>query len=301
MSQIMNSKFFSQLEVFVAITRHGSIVEAANSLRISKSNASQKLMELELDLDLKLFHRTTRKLALTTAGNAMLDRCANAVDIVSLARSDFGGPARKGAEISGVVTLAGSNIYLTEYVMPKLGPFLLLHPKIRLRFVGGDTPADHQTDGIDLRVRIGDVDDDGAKTLPLRPIERILCVGSPAMPSVDHVFHPQQLAELPLIMRVQEKPIWVFRSKTETWSFEATPPQVLVNSYELCVQAARNGYGIAVLAKEIIGADLATGQIIRLLPDWQIDPLPVALTVQYSKLAKPHVKALATFLSEILK
>ncbi|MGH1412927.1 MAG: LysR family transcriptional regulator [Pelagimonas sp.] len=297
----MNSKFYSQLEVFVAITRHGSIVEAANSLRISKSNASQKLMELELDLDLKLFHRTTRKLALTTAGKAMLDRCENAVDIVSLARSELGGAAQQGVEISGVVTLAGSNIYLTEYIMPKLSPFLLQYPKIRLRFVGGDHPADPQVDGIDLRVRVGEADADGAKTFPLKPIERVLCVGSPAMALVTHVTHPKHLADLPLIMRVQEKPIWVLRSKTENWTFETSPPQVLVNSYELCVQATRNGYGLAVLAKEIVDPDLATGKIIQLLPDWHIDPLPVALTAQYSKLAKPHVKALAMFLAETLK
>lgn len=231
----------------------------------------------------------------------MLDRCANAVDVVSLARSDFGDPAQKGAEISGVVTLAGSNIYLAEYVMPKLGPFLLLYPKIRLRFVGGDHPADPQTDGIDLRVRVGEVDVDGTRTFPLRPIERVLCVGSSAMPSVDQITHPKQLENLPLVLRAQEKPTWVLRTKTENWSFETSPPQVLVNSYELCVQATRNGYGLAVLAKEIVDPDLASGQVIQLLPDWHIDPLPVALTAQYSKLAKPHVKALAMFLAETLK
>lgn len=75
----------------------------------------------------------------------------------------------------------------------------------------------------------------------------------------------------------------------------------MVNSYELCVQAIRCGYGLAVLAKEIIEHDLATRQIIRLLPDWHIDPLPVALTVQYSKFAKSHVKALTMFLSDNLK
>ena len=297
----MNSKFFSQLEVFVAIARHGSIVEAAESLRISKSNASQKLMELELDLDLKLFHRTTRKLSLTTAGETMLARCANAVDIVSLARSDFGGPTRQGAEISGVVTLAGSNIYLTEYVMPKLRPFMAQYPKIRLRFVGGDHPADPQADGIDLRIRVGDVSDDGAKTFPLKPIERVLCVGSSATFLDKGIDHPTQLHDLPLIMRAQEKPTWVFRSKSENWSFETSPPQILVNSYELCVQAMRNGYGLAVLAKDIVEPDLATGQIVHLLPAWHIDPLPVSLTVAHSKLAKPHIKALAMFLSKGLK
>lgn len=296
----MNSKFFSRLEVFVAITRHGSIVEAAQSLRISKSNASQKLMELELDLDLKLFHRTTRKLALTTAGETMLARCANAVDIVSLARADLRGPARQDAEMSGVVTLAGSNIYLTEYVIPKLHSFILQYPKIRLRFVGGDHPADPLADGIDLRVRIGDVRNDGTKAFPLKPIERVLCVGTSATLLDDVINHPKQLHGLPLIMREQEKPTWVLRSKSEMWSFDASPPHILVNSYELCVQATRSGYGLAVLAKDIVGPHIATGQIVHFLPDWHIDPLPVALTVQHSKFAKPHIKALTMFLSESL-
>jgi DNA-binding transcriptional LysR family regulator len=257
-------------------------------------------MELELDLDLKLFHRTTRKLVLTTAGETMLARCANAVDTVSLARSDFGGPTRQGAEISGVVTLAGSNIYLTEYVIPKLYPFIVQYPKIRLRFVGGDHPADPQADGIDLRIRIGDVSDGGAKALPLRSIERVLCVGSSAPLLDKSIDHPKQLHDLPLIMREQERTTLVLRTESENWSFETSPPQILVNSYELCVQATRNGYGLAVLAKDIVEPDLATGQIVRLLPDWHIDPLPAALIVQHSKFAKPHVKAMAMFLSESL-
>lgn len=297
----MNSRFFAQAEVFVAVARCGSITEAAASLRISKSNASQKLLEMEQELDLKLFQRSTRKITLTPAGKALLDKCANAIDIVSEARSQVGVVGRKGEDISGVVALAGSNIYLTEYVLPKLRPFFEKYPNIKLRTVGSDHPVDSLADGIDVRIRVGNVDTAGVKTFPLNSIDRILCIGASASSLAKNIVHPKQLEHLPIILREQEKTDWKFQSKSEFFLLKISDPKIVVNSYELSVQAMRKGYGIAVLARDIIEQDLEKGRVIHLLPDWLIEPLPVTLIVPYSKFAKPHVRALSTYLSEALK
>lgn len=297
----MNSRFFSHIEVFVAIARTGSITEAADLLRLSKSNVSQKLVELEQDLDLKLFHRSTRKVGLTQAGQALLEGCSTAVDAVAHARSEIGTPGQQGPEITGVASLGGSNIYLTEYVLPQLKDFFDQFPNIRVRAIGADHPTDRETSGIDLRIRVGAIKDSGVKAYPLKPIERVICAAASAPFSTKSYDHPSQLAGQPVVLREQENTIWSFTQNAEMFQFQTPRPQVLANSYELCVQAARMGHGIAVLARDIVAADIAEGRMVQLLPNWHISPLPVSLTVPHSKLAKPHIKALTTFLVDRLK
>lgn len=296
----MNSKFFSQAEAFVAVARNGSITEAAHALRVSKSNVSQKLSEFEQDLDLKLFERTTRKITLTPAGKTLLAKCAKAVDGVSYVRSEFGVQGQSGADISGVVTLSGSNIYLTEYVLPKLHNFFEMYPNIRLRAVGSDHPIDPLANGVDLRIRIGDVNPSGVRVFPLQSIERVLCIGVSAKLDTSGIDHPRQLDRVPVILREQENPVWNFHHKFTEWQLKTTGPQLLVNSYEMSVQAVRNGYGMAILAKSIVSNDIIEGRIVQLIPDWQVSPLPVSLTVVYSKLTKPHIKALSSYLTQTL-
>lgn len=295
----MNSRFFSQAEVFVAIARRGSITDAADDLRISKSNASQKLTEMEDALDLKLFNRTTRNVELTPAGKKLFDQFARAVDEVSKVYSEVWPNQQRGEGVSGPVTIAGSNIYLTEYVLPTLGPFLNQFPNVKINVVGSDRPVDAREDNIDLRIRVGAIDPKGVRLFPLKPIARLLCVGAHSNVNAASITHPKELTGLPTILREQENPVWSFQKSSQNWNFEASA-QILVNSYELAVQSVRQGLGMGILAKDIVEQDISDGRIIKLLPEWKITDLPVSLVASYTRLRKPQVLALARFIEKEL-
>src|ERR1700722_16311515 len=162
------------LLTFVTTAEAGSISEAARRLQISKSVASERLVELERSVGTTLLHRSTRKLTLTEDGTAFLERAkrilrevSDATDEVSERQGELIGPLRISAPVSfGVLHLA-----------PALSSFLIQNPRIELtvdlddRFVGA-------ADGFDAIIRHGPMLYDGWIARRFAPSRRIL-VASP--------------------------------------------------------------------------------------------------------------------------
>lgn len=290
----MNSKFYAQAEVFVEIVRQGSMTAAAATLRLSKSNVSQKLAEMESDLDIALLKRNTRSIQMTSAGRKTYDLCVQAVDALQHARGEVGQKLNQ-AEPQGVVTISGSNLYLSEFIMPLLSDLKERFPLVRIDLVGGDHPVDQRAEAVDLRIRVGAIDAAGVKTYALAPLERILCGHQDLVRAA--LTEPSSLSAVPLILRDQEKPEWSFRRGDNTATFTVTKPALHVNSYELSVAAVRAGLGAAVLAKAVVQGDLASGSLTELLPDWDIDPIPVSLVIPNARLRRSEVMAVARYIT----
>ncbi|MEP5729805.1 MAG: LysR family transcriptional regulator [Sulfitobacter sp.] len=291
----MNSKFYAQAEVLVEIVRQGSMTAAAEVLRLSKSNVSQKIAEMESDLDAVLLKRNTRAIELTHAGHRVYDLCVKAVDALQLARGEVGHELQSAVP-QGVVSLSGSTPFLSEFIMPLLPGLREDLPLVRINLAGGDYPVDQRAEAIDLRIRIGKTDTDGVKAYPLAPLERVLCLHADLLQEAEVATDPINLSGFPLILRTQEKPEWVLQKNNKKIVQEVANPALLVNSYELCVSAVRNGLGAAVLAKAVVQEDMNQGSIVELLPDWAVDPIPVSLVVPISKLRRPEVIAVTRYI-----
>jgi len=292
----MNNRFFSQVEAFVAVARHGSFTDAAAELRVSKSSVSHKLAELERQLDVVLLRRTTRKIEITPAGQKALRSCARAVDATHRARFEIGLPDGSKGPVSGVVTVSGPNVYLTKNVVSLLDDFWNQYPDIRINLIGSDRPANLREDNIDLRIRIGAIPAKDMKAWPLMSLRRILCANPAIDAGLSGIEHPRQLARFPAILREQEKPTWELQRQDQVCAIDITAPRMTVNSYELCCQAVKDGIGMAVLAETTIQTELAAGQILRILPEWDIRDIPVSLLARRSRMNRPHVRAVQEFL-----
>lgn len=296
----MNRRFYAQAEALVEIVRHGSMTAAADMLRLSKSNVSQKIADMESDLDAVLLRRNTRAIELTPAGLKVYDLCVKAVDALQLARGEVGHELQS-ATPQGVVGLSGSNLYLSEFIMPLLPSLRENLPLVRIDLVGGDYPVDQRAEAIDLRIRIGKTDTDGVKAYPLAPLERVFCGHRNLRLGAEIPADPSDLPRFPLILRSQENPEWVFRNKSKTTKYHVTNPATRVNSYELCVSAVRNGLGTAILAKAVVQKDMNDGSIIEMLTDWKVDPIPVSLVIPISRLPRREVMAVARYIVSKLK
>ncbi len=291
----MNSKFYSQAEVLVEIVRQGSMTAAADTLRLSKSNVSQKIAEMESDLDAVLLKRNTRAIELTRAGHRVYDLCVKAVDALQLARGEVAHELQSAVP-QGAVSLSGSTPYLSEFIMPLLPSLRENFPLVRINLVGGDHLVDQRAEAIDLRIRIGKTDTDGVKAYPLAPLERVLCLHADLLRDAEVPTDPINLSGFPLILRTQEKPEWVLQKNNKKIVQEVANPALLVNTYELCLSAVRNGLGAALLAKAVVQKDVNDGSIVELLPGWEIDPIPVSLVVPISKLRRPEVLVVSRYI-----
>jgi len=288
----MNNKFFAYAEVFVAVVRCNSITLAAQELKTTKSNVSQKLSDFEALLDLKLLYRTTRRMELTPAGARVFKTCSDAVDAAIIAASTLSLGFNRNIRPQGKVILSGSNTYLTKIVLPNVRGFLEEYRDIKLVLIGSDRKVDFVAEDVDLGIRIGPVEPAQTMSAPLQPLSRILCASPAFLASHKMPQHPGDLAGLTYIVREQEKPVWQLQKGKEIHRHHVTGAKITSNTIETAHAAALNGLGLCVLASVIVESDILQNRLCRVLPEWDIAPLPVTMLWRQSRILKPQVNLL---------
>jgi DNA-binding transcriptional LysR family regulator len=144
------------VQAFAAIAETGSITEAARRLSLSKSVISDRLAELERNLDAKLVHRTTRTLLLTEDGVAFHARAKRILRDVNEASAEL---AERRGKLAGALRISGPVSFGVLHLGPALYGFLAKHPAIELTLELDDRFVDIVSDGYDAVIRHGPVDD----------------------------------------------------------------------------------------------------------------------------------------------
>src|SRR5512141_1052568 len=167
------------LQAFVAFSetaKHGGFAGAARELGVSPSAVAKNVARLESDLGLRLFHRTTRKVALTSEGHELFERCRRIVEEIDALRDDAAG-AR--VEPSGALRLNVPITFGKRIVVPKLAELVRRYPKITLDVSFTDRYADLVSEGLDASIRVGPLADSSLVARPFARQTMIVC-GSPA-------------------------------------------------------------------------------------------------------------------------
>ena len=232
------------LLAFVATAEAGSISEAARRLQISKSVASERLVELERNVGATLVHRSTRKLKLTEDGIAFLERARRILHEVSEATAEV---SERRGELVGPLRIAAPVSFGILHLAPALNSFLSQNPRIELsvdlddRFVGA-------ADGFDVIIRHGPLPDNGWITKRVAPSRRIL-VASPDYLKQNGT--PRTIGDLErhrgIIYSNRGASDWRFR-QAGRWSVVRPSAIMRVNNGILMRDAALEGLGITLLA-----------------------------------------------------
>ena len=160
------------LALFLRVLDLGSITAAAHSLDLSVAVASQRLKRLEKELGVRLLHRTTRRLHPTPEGAALAEQGRVLVEELET----LGAGLREAAqEIAGTLRMTMSASFGRQYVSPRLPAFLARHPKLRLSIHLSDNVVDLVSEGFDLAIRIGALDDSRLVARRIAPNRRVLC------------------------------------------------------------------------------------------------------------------------------
>lgn len=167
---------FDGLSEFLAIARHGSFRGAARDLGVTPSAVSQALQSLERRLGLPLFHRTTRKVAPTEAGERLLARLVPAAETIASSLDEL---TKLTAEPSGTLRLLVQRIALTHVVEPVLPAFRAAWPHVQVEVQVDDTYAEIVSGGYDAGIRIGEyIDRDMVAVRVSRPFSWLV-LGAP--------------------------------------------------------------------------------------------------------------------------
>lgn len=154
MAAVISTESFSSIVHFVAAANASSFTEAAEHLGVSKSAIGKSIQRLEQNLGTQLFHRTTRKISLTTEGEAYLASCQSALETLQMAEMAL---RSKLTEPTGTVRIDLPAAFGRSVMMPVLMDMTKRYPHLKLTITFNDRIIDPLDIGFDLAIRYGQV------------------------------------------------------------------------------------------------------------------------------------------------
>ncbi len=286
--------------LFAAVAERGSFRGAAEASGVSVPTVSKAVSRLETRLRVALFHRTSRRVTLTAAGEGLAVHAraivASGAEAEEAARADAGdlaGPIRLTAPLSLGLACLGE----------PLAQFMMAHPLVTIDCIISDAQCDLVGDGIDLALRIAAPTDSRLLTKTIAPIPAAM-VASPAyLERFGHPRHPRDLARHRLLgygHAQRSTPIRLTGPGGETVLVESTGP-LFVNNGDLMLPLLLMGGAMAMLPTFIPGAALLDGRLVRVLEDWHPAASSLSLVSPPSRLRPARVQALADHLVKALK
>jgi len=290
----------NRVSAFTRVVRDGSFTAAARALGVPKSSVSRSVAQLELDLGIRLLHRTTRQLHLTDAGAAFYERVARAlgeIDEASHAATDAQGEAR------GLVRLTAPIDMGVWSLAPILARFSRKYPQIQLDLVLTGRVVDLVAEGVDLAVRAGPLRD--SSLVAVRVGELRSCVyASPRY--LARRGTPVTIEELAshdavLFRATGGKARWELSRQEDgrVASVEVTGP-IGADDLSFVRKSVMAGSGVGVLPEFLCGKAEERGLLVRLLPEWQLSGAVLHLAYPTARFVPQRVVLLRQYLAREL-
>lgn len=292
LSRMLDNIALDDVSLFVSVAEAGSFIGAARRLRQPKSTVSRRLKVLEERLGLRLIERTTRRLQLTDAGRAFLERVRPALRTLADAAEEARGSQREPA---GRIRLATGAGMATRAFSHLLAEYLRRYPRVTLELELDDRKIDIVAEGVDLAIRSGPLEDSALVQKRLG-FARSLLVASPDYLALHGPIEtPQDLSRTRSLMQTR---LQGWRLSGPGGQIEVqVPPLLVTNNVLMLAQAARDGIGVARLPRFLCREDLAQGRLIGLLPEWEPAGHPVHVLLP-SRQPSSAVRALVDLLVE---
>jgi DNA-binding transcriptional LysR family regulator len=282
------------LRLFVRVTRTGSFSRAGRELGLSQPSASRIIAELEQKVGAALLTRTTRALTLTEAGADYLAR----IEPILAALDEAEHAARGTGELRGQLRIGLSSSFAVREIIPRLTAFLDRHPTLRVDLVMADQRQDLVNEGVDLALRFGALDDSTATVRRIAHVSRVLAAAPAYLARAGTPASPAELAEHAVIAGPTGSSAagWTFHKDGRTLSVRVEG-RVTVNANEGAVAAAVAGLGIVSTGHWGCRAELASGALLRVLSEWQMEDVDVHAVFTAGRAAKPSARAFAEYLA----
>lgn len=280
--------------VFARVVETLSFTEAAKSLGLSKSFISKEIAQLEIRLGVKLLERTTRRIAVTEVGRAWYQFCARALQEVQGADAFIRDYHQQPA---GNLSIIAPVNFGRHCIVPTLNAFVAQHIHVQVDLDLTDRPVDWQQDRYDLAIVVGSTPPPVTAFHWLSLIEWGL-FAAPDYPATQmSITHPQQLPHHNyLLFRGAAHTLSLpFRQGKQKLNIDVHS-RFRINNSEALLSAAIAGAGIAYLPCYIARAAQQQRQLVRLLPDWQMDDYHSYLIVRQPERPRALV---ATFCQQL--
>ncbi len=268
-----------RMAIFASVVQHGSMSGAARALGMSTSAVSQQVRLLERAGGVTLLHRSTRRLALTEAGERYHAHCAALCAAAEQARAELA--AAHG--VPGGELRMSATVGFARHVAPALGALLAQHPALRLRLLVDDSAIDLIGARIDLAVRFGRLQDSSWAARRLCAMHWWLCASPDWLARNAPPEHPDALLTQDWIGFTREGPglqLDLHSPAGEQRTLRVAP-RIASNNQLSIQQMCEAGLGLALMGSMDVQEALQAGRLVRLLPAWSFGTLDIwAVTPQ---------------------
>jgi DNA-binding transcriptional LysR family regulator len=254
---------WEEMRTFVRVVEAGTISKAAEQLGIAKSGISRRLADLERRLGVKLINRTTRRSSLTEAGETYYRGALRLLgDISELDASVADAESR----LQGTLRLAVPLSFGLRHLSPAIEEFLSLHPGLDVHIDFSDHRVDLVAQGVELAIRIAELDDSSLQARRICPVRMVLCASPDYLVKHGVPEHPADLADHRVLQydAGSRQPLKIRGADGQVYPVSGQSPVVANNGDFLCDMAAA-GHGIYMTPTFIAWEALRDGKLVALL------------------------------------
>lgn len=292
----------NSMKVFQRVIDEGGFAAAARALDLSPAGVTRMIAALEGHLGVRLLQRTTRKLALTDAGEAYLLRVRNILHEVADAESEASEHTR---ELQGTLHVMATPVLASYFLSPRIASWHARHPKVLLDLQIDPFPQP-RIEEFDVTFLVVDEGFDGdIVARPLASTDWIACAspeylkraGTPEQPAQlrEHTYlkflWPQNSGHHGRLVRLQ--------SARGGDAVEIdVKPALQTTSFDVLLRAALDGAGVTFLSRLLVASHLERGSLVQLLPDWVFGRFTIYAALPTRKFMPARTRAFLDFLAE---
>ena len=285
------------LQVVLKVAEFRNITAAANSLDMRTATASAALKRVERELGIDLFIRTTRQLRLSTAGERFLPQCEQALQMLHQARQNM----KSDQDIvEGELRITLSSDLGRNMVSHWLDEFMDLHPEISLKTYLTDSNVDFYRDSVDIALRYGAPSDSNLYGFKICNAPVLLCASAEYLEREGEPEHPDDLtSHNGLFYQLYDitYDAWSFWRKGKEYKVKMRGNRAS-NDGDLVRRWCVAGKGVAVKSSLDMSADLLSGKVVSLMPDFKHRPTELWLVFPSRQTITPATRLLRDTLTE---
>lgn len=293
---------FDAMQAFVKVVETGSFTKAAEALQLSKTTVSHLVQQLEGHLRVKLLHRTTRQVTLTPDGAAYHESASRLLADMDDAETSLAGAA---ATPRGRVRVDVPSPVARLILVPALPGFHARYPDIQIHMGVSDRRVDLVAEGVDCVLRGGGLTDSSLVARRVAELPMVVCAAPAYLQRVGQPEHPLALASAPhsVVGFLSARTGRILPMTMTRAAEQIKAPMrysLAVDDGNACLAAGLSGLGVICVPRYMVEAHLASGELLPLFEDWQVEPLPMVVAFPSSRHLSAKVRVVVEWIAEVM-
>lgn len=287
------------MAAFIKIAELGSFTRAAEIMDSSPPTMVRLLASLEESLNVRLLHRTTRRISLTDEGRYYLEHCRRILAEIDEMESSL---STQQQEPKGKLVVSAPLLFGQMHVAPLVSKFIERYPQMHVDMLLLDRLVNLVEENVDVAIRIGNLSDSSLVAVPLGHIRRVVCASPAFLRHSGIPDHPKQLSQHECVRVTDLTPgsLWPFYEK-------GRPLQIPVSGHLSCNQAAAaidaciNHMGFGLFLSYQVQPYLKTKKLKLILEKYEPPPIPVSIVYPHRKFLSARMQQFVKWMSEHLR